>query len=279
MKLKFVYTTLSTLILIFLLVNFSGGPAGTRGQDRTGGPFSDSGVPCNVCHNNGSFNPGMSIELLDSEAIVSQYIPGKSYRIRYSIVATSGTPGGYGFQSVILSTPNNENVGQFAEPGEGMRVADIDGRKYVEHTTPNSNNIFEVEWTAPETGTGTITIYSAGVASNLNGSNGGDNGATATLELMEDIESFTNEIANIESIHIFPNPVSDYLNLDIEVKTSKAYQLTLFDLHGKAVQQEKIQLQPRRNLHSINMGALTTGFYTLQISEGQKILSQKILKK
>ena len=102
-----------TIISVFVLAvvavtgyQFSGGPAASRGQDRTGSPIAVG--TCQNCHSNGSFSPTLTIEMLENGVPVTQYEPGKAYKLKVTPKATVGTPNRYGFQAIVLNAANKE---------------------------------------------------------------------------------------------------------------------------------------------------------------------------
>ena len=121
MKLKVVYSLFFAFLSIILFLNFSGGPARTQSQDRTGGPFSPA--PCQTCHTAGAFSPELIVEILDGDDAITDYEPGKTYTFRATI-NTTGSPAEYGFQAVALSGQDNVNAGTFGEPDADMSVID-----------------------------------------------------------------------------------------------------------------------------------------------------------
>lgn len=154
---------------------YSGGPGTNGAGDRTGSPLSGGGS-CANCHGGGSFSPAIAITVLDGTTPVTSYVPGNVYTVRFTV--TGGAPR-YGFQGVALTTANNA-AGTLNSPGANTQVTSIGGIPYVEHTSAvATTGIFTSQWTAPASGTGSIKIYGRGLASNSNGSTGGDNASSS----------------------------------------------------------------------------------------------------
>lgn len=148
---------------------FSGGPGAGGLGDRTGSPISSGS--CSQCHAGGAFSPAISIQVLNGSTPVTNYVPGTTYTVRYTV--TGGAPR-YGFQGVALRT-NNTAGGTFNSPGANTQVVSIGGIPYVEHTSAvATTGIFTSQWTAPAAGSGSIIFYGRGLASNSNGSTSGD---------------------------------------------------------------------------------------------------------
>ncbi len=286
MNFKFVHA-LPILLLAAFMLAFSNGPAGGEGgngprmQDRSGSPFAHSqGATCAACHNNGSFNPGLTIELLEDGNAVAEYVPGQSYTLRYTVEANSGSPNKYGVQSVVLTNSDDSNAGTFGDAPSGTRVASIDDRSYFEHSTGSNDNTFEIEWTAPEEELGDITIFAAGVAANGNGTNGGDNGTAATLTVAQtiNVSSLSGpELLPID-LNVFPNPVKDVLNLELNSSIQGVYQMDILDLGGKVLASRQLELNFEINRINEHVDHLSPGAYLVRITDGEKLVSAKILK-
>ena len=285
MNFKFLYT-LPILVLAGFVLSFSNGPAGGDGgngprlQDRSGSPFAIAqGPTCAACHNNGSFDSGVTIELLDNGASVDNYVPEQNYTLRYTVIANSGTPSKYGVQSVILKNSNNINAGTFGDPPTGTRVAAISTRRYFEHTTPSSTNAFEIEWTAPEAGTGEITVYAGGAAVNGNGTNGGDNGAGVTLVLTEILSAISSPVLLPVEVKILPNPVADIMSVNIQSEISGKVSIQLLDTTGKNVLSGSMELNNGINTFDQNIAHLPAGTYLQKLTDGQKVKVEKVVKR
>ena len=167
---------------------YSSGPSRSAG-DRTGSPLNTTQQKCGTCHSGGNFNPETTIALFRDGERVFDYAPGATHTLRVS-VAADNSPAGYGYQVVAL-TPDLENAGSYGTAPDDFRVADIAGRSYLEHRRLQAADSVEVEWVAPDAGTGDVTIYAAGNA--VNGANGsaGDNVDEDVLTLPEAQSSST----------------------------------------------------------------------------------------
>jgi hypothetical protein len=286
MNFKFIYTLPFLLLAAFFLA-FSNGPAGGDGgngprmQDRSGSPFAiTQGPTCAACHNNGSFNPGLMIEVLDNGSSVDEYVPGQTYTIRYSIDANAGSPSKFGLQSVILTDSDDANAGTFGSAPAGTRVASIDSRSYFEHATGSNENTFEIEWTAPEDEVGQVTIFASGVAANGNGTNGGDNGAASTLTLTQspDVSSVGGPTPLPMEVNVFPNPVKNNINLRLESQVTGTYVMEVLNLQGKNMWRTQEQLFPGENNFSENFSDFPSGTYLIKVSDGESILTTRFIK-
>ena len=78
------------------------------------------------------------------------------------------------------------------------------------------------------------------------------------------------EVEN-ESVSVFPNPVEDYIHLQIGDNPSD-FSCELYDMQGR-------MLQKQRNKAVMNVRALPSGTYILQIQTGKGTQFQKVVKK
>ncbi|MCH2231242.1 MAG: T9SS type A sorting domain-containing protein [Crocinitomicaceae bacterium] len=163
----------------------SGGAGASGLGDRTGSPIA-SGT-CAGCHGGGSYSPTTLIQLIDGGgAAVTSYTSGQSYTIRTTVTAGSGTPASYGSQSVALTTANANAGSMSSVITPSTQVVQVSGRDYMEHSGGSLTGVFEVSWTAPNAGTGDVTLYGIGLAVDGTGGTGGDeSSATAFLTLTE----------------------------------------------------------------------------------------------
>lgn len=284
MKLNIFYT-LTFLSFSAFILSFSNGPAGGSGnngprmQDRSGSPFAESmGPTCATCHNTGSFNPSLNIELIQDGKSIDSYSPGTTYTLRYTVMPGAGSPSKYGVQSVVLSNDENNNIGTFGTPLTGTRVANISTRKYFEHSSASSSNVFEIEWTAPDAGSGEVKVYAAGIAANANGTNAGDNGVANTLLLTELVSSLRTPKPLAINILAFPNPMNNIMKLHIESEVSGRFQLELTDLSGKSIFTENIDLQVGEHVFTKDVAALPGGIYLLKITDGTKVRVLRVVR-
>lgn len=164
----------------------SGGVGSVLVQDRTGSPIAIG--TCTSCHGGGGYNPSLSVTVRDiGNNVVTTYTPGDQYTVEYSITG-SGSPTGFGMQAVILDAANNGAGAYGTINTPNSQISVVGGRDYFEQQGIQAAGFFSVDWTAPASGTGTVTIYGMGIALNGNGGTSGDNATPAiSLSLTEDV--------------------------------------------------------------------------------------------
>jgi hypothetical protein len=180
MKFKVIYSCFGLLLGAFLLMGNSGGATAGGAGARTGAP--SEGL-CTNCHGGGSFTPSISIQMLNGATPISSYTAGNSYTLRVQMSGGSS----YGAQATILRNSNNSTAGSLSSPSSGAAVRAFGSRSYLEHSARSSTGLFTATWVAPAAGTGTVTIYGAGIVCNNLAGSGGDNGTNGSLVLTETV--------------------------------------------------------------------------------------------
>lgn len=164
------------------------------GAYSTGPPPGRTGAPgeltCrDVCHSSFALNSGPGQLRIE---VPSSYQPEQKYRLRVILFQTGQSR--WGFQ-LTARTSTNKQAGSFSPIGPETQVitGSVGGSQfqYIEHTssgtfpgrsaTETNPVIWEVDWTAPAKGSGTVTFYLAGNAANGDGFNSGDYIYTTTV--------------------------------------------------------------------------------------------------
>jgi hypothetical protein len=114
-------------------------------------------------------------------------------------------------------------------------------------------------------------VYSLGLAVYCPGKSLG-NYFTSTDQIYFNSSAGISEIETIEAL-IYPNPFNDVLN--IQMKETSDYTVSLFDVTGRNILNSSIQ---NSNAIQLNLNELSKGKYTLLISSKEGILSKSIVK-
>lgn len=274
MKRNLLVLSLSAFTAYIWLGNASG-PGAVQGQDRTGSPVSPGYCGVNGCHGGGNFSTDVELLILDAnEDTITEYTPGEQYRLRISIAAEGAE--GYGFQAVALDSAN-DGAGEFGDASSGTQITTISGRQYFEHSSRSSASTFEIDWTAPEAGSGNISFYAAANAANADFNNTGDDPDTTSLIVVESLSSNLNaQQAEQVELQVYPS----FVQTEVWSKWSpqvKAEQLTISDLTGRIYRQEKIVNQSTAELN-IPVYDLPGGIYFVRLLTNEGFQTQKFLK-
>lgn len=245
--------------------NPTGAPAGNTGSPADNGSCGTSPA----CHNNP--NPINNPSLLVSSIPTAGYTPGATYTF---IVSFSGT-GNKGFQ-VSPQRTNGQYMGTLINTTtSGSARTQIVGTKYITHGIAQSgaNASWTFNWTAPAAGSGPVTFYGAYIAGRF-----GTHGKTA-VTYQENLSSSVNEIAKNNRLTIFPNPVSDKINLNFNLDANQMVRINVFDITGKNMMKlYEGQESAGEHTKSFDLAdRLNAGMYFVTLEKGVKKLTQKFL--
>ena len=187
------------------------------GQGATGAPGDGLTCASGNCHGSaGPFAPDLQITLERNGEEVMGYIPGETYSMIIAVEATTGNPSRYGFQMTALAGADNVGAGEFSDLSTNTKQLTLNGRTYLEHNGPSSTDEFSATWTAPEAGTGDVTVFAAGIAANGNGGTSGDSGVVGSISLNE-LDPASIKVLTKEEMSFSPNPAMDIINIDSEL--------------------------------------------------------------
>lgn len=131
----------------------------------------------------------------------SSYVPGQSYTFTVTVSNSqiSNSLGGFSLDA---------SSGTFSNPGSNAK---LDSGK-VTHSNRNARS-WTVDWTAPSSGTGTVTVDIAGLAANGASGNNGDSWNTASYNIPE--QPPQNQAPSVSNLIISPSlpTTSDSLSL------------------------------------------------------------------
>lgn len=107
-----------------------------------------------------------------------------------------------------------------------------------------------------------------------------DEGNTGTYNdtLFLDPINIKEQFKNATYVSVYPNPVNDYLSIELSNHFNAAYELNITDITGKQIMKESINL--RSGKASISLSNLSSGLYIVQIKkDGDNIYREKVFKK
>ncbi len=191
-RLHLLYLSFVLAAIWVISASNSNGRATGANAGNTGAPNETS--TCSSCHSGGSYGTvSVLIQLFAAGTTntVTSYTPGTLYDLRVTINHTSGTPTGHGFQLTAFrqspSTPLGDTYSNLASNVKKKTVTagTYNGRTYCEHNGVGSSNVFNMSWTAPSAGTGSVVFYAAGDCVNGNNSDNGDKAGSSSLVVTE----------------------------------------------------------------------------------------------
>ena len=305
MKKRNLVIALTGLCLYFMITGYHAGP-GTNGYDCTGAetalgnPVGCTGGGCHAV----SATSGIAVTIeLDSAGIpTTHYKGGMNYtvKIKGTNNTTSSLPR-FGFQmgsikgSSSVATPTDAGTWSMTCPPNTHYSAPQAGNFVVgvveqsTQLTPTTGNgaqgttyVESFSWTAPAAGTGTISFWAALMGVNNNGSqDAGDLWNTNHAVISEWTSSTAvNDLSqNKFDVNVFPNPVSDYLELVYTLSERSTVSVKLIDLSGKMVADLLNETQPAGN-QTMNLklpDGLGKGIYFLRTNFNNDQIVKKIV--
>ena len=252
--------------------NQNGPPAG-----RTGSP--SDGSNCTVgCHTG---TPTTQAGIITSNIPVTGYVPGQTYTITATVVSNPTVK--FGFQ--ISPQDASGNLKGTLVVTNSTETQLVGSGKYIEHklagTPGTGSRTWTFDWIAPVIGSGDVTFYGAFNITNNSGTNAGDQIRLSSTTVSEDVSSSINENSNSIAISVFPNPVTEYMNVSYELKNNSKVNAKLFSVTGQEIieffneeqnagtQSKKIELNP----------SISSGTYFLSIDmNGVKSIKKIIVQ-
>ena len=86
------------------------------------------------------------------------------------------------------------------------------------------------------------------------------------------------DVANVESFQVFPNPVTNIANVQIQLNESMDATLTVTNLMGQTMINQNRRLNAGDNTFGVEMNDLPSGLYLLSVKSGSDIITYKIQK-
>lgn len=187
-RLRWIQILFICAIGYFIFAANSNGRATVANTGNTGAPGENT---CGQCHNGGSYNTSVNIEMYSEGATLptTQFFPGNTYTVIVTVSNTTGNPFGYGFQFTALTSADNSPISGYSNLSSNVKQKTISvqnaftGRTYLEHNGVTSNNVFQFSWTAPQSLNEAITFYAGGNVVNGSNSTAGDDANSTSLTI------------------------------------------------------------------------------------------------
>ena len=85
--------------------------------------------------------------------------------------------------------------------------------------------------------------------------------------------------SNGSTVSIYPNPTTDELNIDVYTTKAQNNTIKLLDMSGRVIKEIQSKLTVGANNIKMNLGALTSGIYTIQILENNQLMQVSKVQK
>lgn len=137
------------------------------------------------------------------------------------------------------------------------------------------DNVEKIEILNPEAGTYTITVSNKGT---LVANKNGDLKQNFSLIITGGTTLNTNDTV-FKAFNVWPNPINDKLNVSIQSQLSDDVFVTIYDIQGKRIINEKLNFSNDFFKGSLNVDSLNPGMYLVKVIQGDKQSFRKIIKK
>jgi hypothetical protein len=105
--------------------------------------------------------------------------------------------------------------------------------------------------------------------------------SSATSILIVDTSAATctsiEEIGSSMATSIYPNPTSGLLNISVKNSNSNQLQVRIFDITGTVVYSSADRISNAGYAKQINLEGLAKGIYTIQLTAGTDMITQKLI--
>lgn len=249
-------------------------PGGSPGG-KTGSP-GDGGANCTGCH---SGNAQQASGWITSNIPSAGYMPGQTYTI-----TATGTHTGvakFGFE-ITAENASGVKKGTIVVT-DASQTKKVNSNSSITHTangiTPSGDSkSWSFDWTAPATGTGTVTFYGAFNAANGNGSSSGDVIYITSRPYLEFSTGIGDDNDKLADINIFPNPFTDRLNIASGNPEEPVKSIRISGLDGKSLWSADVK-NGNQDKHHIDASGFSKGIYFVSVifSDNRQV-AYKIVK-
>jgi len=91
------------------------------------------------------------------------------------------------------------------------------------------------------------------------------------------IDGILENIAAFSNVKSYPNPTSDYINVEFKSVMSENISVKLFSLAGQLMIDEKLMISTGMNTFRVNLESIPKGTYILNLQGGDVFYSDKII--
>lgn len=229
---------------------------------------------CITCHDAGT--PKVQPTWLSTDIPSSGYIAGQTYNITVYTehINAVGNLSAFALSCEDDATSNNSGIfddsgSDIQQPASGCITSSSTGN------IPNGNGVksWTIPWTAPSSGTGSITFYSCMVTGE-NG--GGSNGFSwrATLNISEDVSTSIENMDNNDFISIYPNPSNSIVNISFEQNYLQNCEISIVSILGKRILEKEII----NSKFQLDVSTFDKGLYYIVLNSSEKQIVTKFIK-
>jgi len=246
----------------------------------TNAPGESSCATSPACHvDSFSIHPGFGDFTVMGGVPANGYKPGETLTLMPYTMGTGDSV--IGFETVAELADGSAAGQVLISDAYRTQLVNHNGLQYVMHTAAGTDHPgmhdWMYEWIAPPKGSGPVMFYVTFVSANNDHTAGGDKIYTDTLLLKEDISAGIRQTAlsHWSVALLFPNPVSDILNIQIDNPKNQLLTLRILNIEGKILLERKTDTNGLVVCHT---DSFQPGIKILQISKGNNLFSKAFVK-
>ena len=254
-------------IIIFVLIFIINYPVSTTAY-VSGSPGGKTNSPldgntCNGCHA-GNLNSGPGSFNISSDIPINGYVPGETYTI--TVQGSHPSYNKYGFE---LTAENSiEKIGEFNIINSSQTK--LTNNNSVTHkitgTLGSATKSWNVDWTAPNSGSGPVKFYAAGMNANGNNTNSGDQVHTTSYTVNEENTVSLNNLN--EKYKVFVNSDNIIIEGSLDLK-----KISISNINGQTIYNDINISLPKK----INTSIFKSGIYIISyMDKNDNIYNKKI---
>jgi len=242
-----------------------------------GGLLSNSSIPAptgytgspadgKTCGTNGGCHGGgatVDNDMISSDIPADGYTPGSKYNVTVTVAQAGVSKFGFSF------TAQKNDGAQLGTLAAGAGTSLDNTSKYISHTSSstagsNGSKAWSFKWTAPASGTGVVSFYAAGNATDAMSNTSGDNIYKASATFIE--KGGDNSTVSINNktvrpiLSVYPNPAKNVVWLD----SDNSEEVRVINLKGELFR--TVSLIEGKN--RLDISDLNYGVYRIQNTEG-----------
>ncbi|MBX7155340.1 MAG: choice-of-anchor V domain-containing protein [Candidatus Kapaibacterium sp.] len=281
---------LSSLFFVAVTVAYLGAKSSGAHPGSTGAPGEKTCADAITgCHEDATISNGTNVNSISiNDNLQPEYYQNDSvYTINLRIQESTGKR--FGFEIVALDD-KNLNIGKFLPPvinNKRTQIISNAGRSYVTHTsagispTTTGENEWTFGWQAPHDNQSAVHFYYITNACNGDAKNTGDKLYKSVLNVPNKLN--TNNVddntTNVEgSLHVFPNPASNIINVTIPVLNSVNIPLfSIVDVQGNTISTVEIISYVGNSAILSLPNQIPNGTYILRMNNNSITLHQKLV--
>ncbi len=288
MKLKFYSLVAFSTATALMLLNIKPATSnqaqfvpGRSGDTKTNLTCATSG-----CHSNlGAAQNGDAIfDIRFSNTNVTSstlYVPGQQYTTAVLIkTPTLSANQRYGFSLSALTASKTNGGTITVTDAVNTGKSTFQSVDYIGHLNAKNNiKSWAFKWTAPPASAGPITFYATVNLANGNGNEAGDSIYSRAITINPDGSVGVNEVSSIAGLQIYPNPVSNYLNISYSLMENARVAAELVAMDGKLVKSfDATELTTGNHTAKFDVQDIPAGSYLLRVNANGKSVVKHVFK-